>query len=116
MGTWLATGVSIANVFVPFEVGDRVEIAGGTIPGIESGRYWVLAVQVVDGKQQMQLSTTQNGVAASITGAIVGSPRITTVRAVEPNLAFAQLKPWLAINSKDWLQLNLSDWLVLEVN
>lgn len=117
LGNWVETSGALAETVVPFEIGSRVEVGGtGTIPGVAPGRYWVSAVQVVAGKQQLQLSTVENGTAITVTGAIVGSPRITTVKAAEPDLAFAQLKPWVAINSKDWLQLSLNDWLVVEVS
>jgi len=114
--TWLATGVSIADGSIPFDVDDRVEISGGIIPGIESGRYWVSAVQVVDGKQQVQISITQDGTAVPITGEIIGAPRITTVVAKNPVLAFAQLKKWLEATSRDWLTTSLNDWSITEVN
>ena len=115
---WLATSVNIVNESVQFAVGDRVEVgaSGGTIPGVEPSRYWVSAVQVVEGKQQIQISTTQNGAVVPVTGAIVGEPMITTVVAKEPVLAFAQLKEWLQLTSTDWLNISLNDWLVTEVN
>lgn len=118
LGNWLETGVRIVDEGVTFQVGDRVEVgaSGGTIPGIEPGRHWVTAVQTVDGIQQIQLSATQNGAAIAVTGAIVGQPRITTVVAKEPVLAFAQLKKWLETTSRNWVETSLNDWLILEVN
>jgi hypothetical protein len=118
LGNWLETGVRIVDEEVIFQVGDRVEVGaiGGTIPGIAPNRYWITAVQTVEGVQQIQLSATQNGAAVAVTGTIVGQPRITTVVAKEPILAFAQLKKWLEITPTDWLQTNLNDWLLLEVN
>lgn len=118
VGNWLATSVNIVDESVQFAVGDRVEVgaSGGTIPGVEPSRYWVSAVQVVEGKQQIQISTTQNGAVVPVTGAIVGEPMITTVVAKEPVLAFAQLKEWLQLTSTDWLNISLNDWLVTEVN
>ncbi|TAG98735.1 MAG: hypothetical protein EAZ18_00220 [Oscillatoriales cyanobacterium] len=117
LGNWLETGVRIANEGVSFQVGDRIEVSaiGGAIPGIVPSRYWVSAVQVVNGIQQIQLSATQNGATVAVTGAIVGQPRITTVVAKEPVLAFAQLKKWLQLTPKDWVQTSLNDWLVIEV-
>lgn len=116
LGNWLETGVRIVDEAVTFQVGDRVEVGaiGGTIPGVEPSRYWVSAVQVVGGKQQIQLSATQNGAAVAVTGAIVGQPRITSVIAKEPVLAFAQPKAWVQITNNDWLETSLNDWLVLE--
>lgn len=118
LGNWLETGVNIGNEEAIFQIGDRVEVGaiGGTIPGIQPSRYWVLAVQVVNSVQQIQLSATQNGTAVAITGTVVGQPRITTVAAKEPILAFSQLKPWLQTSAKNWLELNLEDWLVLELS
>jgi hypothetical protein len=118
VGNWLKTGVNIGSEGAIFQVGDRVEVGaiGGTIPGIAPDRYWVTAVQVVSGVQQVQLSVTQNGAVVAVTGAIVGQPRITTVVAKEPVLAFAQLKKWLQLTPKDWVQTSLNDWLILEVN
>ena len=118
LGNWLETGVRIVDEGIIFQVGDRAEVGaiGGTIPGIEPGRYWVSAVQVIDGIQQIQLSTTQNGAAVAVTSTIVGQPRITAVVAKEPILVFAQLKKWLEITPTDWLQTSLNDWLLLEVN
>jgi|GEM_PF-5810097 len=117
LGNWLETGVRIVDEGIGFQVGDRVEVGaiGGIIPGIEPDRYWVTTVQTVDGIQQIQLSATQNGAAVAVTGVIVGEPRITTVVAKEPTLAFAQLKKWLQITSTDWVQTSLNDWLILEV-
>lgn len=117
-GNWLTTNVNIVDKAVIFEVGDRVEVAstGGIIPGVTPNRYWVSAVQNVEGKQQIQLSATEGGAVVSVTGAVVGSPIITTVVAKEPVLAFAELKPWLETKSIDWVQLNLNDWLTMEVN
>lgn len=116
LGNWLETGVNIGNEGAIFQVGDRVEVGaiGGTIPGIEPSRYWVTAIQIVDGKQQIQLSATQNGAAIAVTGAIVGKPQITTVVAKDPVLAFAQLKAWVQVTSKDWLETSLNDWLIME--
>ena len=96
-GNWLTTNVNIVDKAVVFEVGDRVEVAstGGIIPGVTPNRYWVSAVQNVEGKQQIQLSATEGGAVVSVTGAVVGSLIITTVVAKEPVLAFAELKPWV---------------------
>lgn len=119
LGNWLGTGVDTTQEeAIVFQVGDRIEVGatGGVIPGVEPSRYWVSAVQVVDGKQQVQLSETQGGPVVAITGKILGEPRITTVVAKEPTLAFAQLKKWLALTSTNWLQISLEDWLVFEVN
>jgi hypothetical protein len=115
---WLKTGVNIGSEGAIFQVGDRVEVGaiGGTIPGVAPNRYWVSAVQVVSGIQQIQLSATQNGAVVAVTGAIVGQPRITTVVTKEPVLAFTQLKKWLQLTPKDWVQTSLNDWLILEVN
>ncbi|MEG4406424.1 hypothetical protein [Microcoleus sp. MON2_D5] len=118
LGNWLETGVRIVDEGIGFQVGDRVQVGaiGGIIPGVEPNRYWITAVQTVNGVQQVQLSATQDGTAIAVTGAIVGEPRITTVVAKEPTLAFAQLKKWLQITSTDWVQTDLNDWLILEVN
>ncbi|MEG3875781.1 hypothetical protein QT972_00155 [Microcoleus sp. herbarium7] len=118
LGNWLETGVRIVDEGATFQVGDRVELGaiGGTIPGIAPDRYWVAAVQIVNGIQQIQLSPTQNGAAVAVTGAIIGQPRITSAVAKEPVLAFSQLKKWLQITPPDWLQTSLNDWLILEVN
>jgi len=116
-GNWLVSNANIVDKAVVFVVGDRVEVGltGGIIPGIEPSRYWVSAVQVVEGKQQIQLSITEGGAAVPVTGAIIGQPRITTVVAKQPVLAFAQLKEWLQITSTDWLNTSLNDWLITEV-
>ena len=128
LGNWLSTGVSASPTPAPsvntqqevifFQIGDRVEVAtdSGVIPGIEPNRYWVSAVQIVDEKQQIQLSATQGGAAIPVTGVIIGEPMITTVVAKEPILAFAELKPWLEITHRDWVQLSLDNWFTIEIN
>lgn len=100
-----------------FQVGDRVEVGaiGGSIPGIPPGRYWVVEVQLVSGSQQFRLSNTQGGTPLTVTGPIVGRPRITTVRSTNPNLTFAQQKPWLALQTEDWLLTDLDHWLTTEL-
>lgn len=117
--TWLQTPVELIESTSLFSVGDRVEVRG-VIPGIgpannQPSRVWVTGVQVVNGKQQIQISSTQAGSPIIITSAIVGQPSITAVRSADPQLAFAQAVPWLQIKSKDWVQLNLNDWLLLEI-
>jgi hypothetical protein len=113
---WLEGSTSLSINSQLFTVGDRVEVGGnGVIPGASPGRYWVSSSQIMGGKQQIQLSNTQSGTPIAVTGAVSGQPRITTVRSVEPSLAFSQLKPWIAVRDKDWLQLSLNDWLIMEV-
>ena len=117
-GNWLVSNVNIVDNVASFRIGDRVEVGStnGIIPGIVPSRYWVSAVQIIAGKQQIQLSATQGGAAIPVTGAIVGNPRITTVVAQEPVLAFAELKTWLEIKPADWVQVSLNDWLTIKVS
>ena len=117
--TWLQTPVQLTEATPLFSVGDRVEVRG-VIPGIEAvstqpTRVWVTGVQVVDGKQQIQVSSTQAGSPVVVTDEIVGQSSITAVRSLDPQLAFAQARPWLQTKPTDWLQLSLNDWLLLEV-
>jgi hypothetical protein len=117
LGNWLESVESITASSSLFAVGDRVEVGeiGGLIPGVAPDRYWISAVQTVAGKQQIQLSSSLGGAPVSVVGAVTGKPRITAVRSIEPNLAFAQLKPWLGTKSKNWVQLSLNDWLTIKI-
>ena len=117
-GNWLVSNANIVDKIAVFEIGDRVEVGltDGIIPGVVPSRYWVSAVQVVGGKQQIQLSATQGGAVIPVTGAIVGNPRITTVVTQEPVLAFAELKTWLETKPTDWLQVSLNDWSIIKVS
>ncbi|MDP8934656.1 MAG: hypothetical protein M3N42_11070, partial [Cyanobacteriota bacterium] len=119
LGNWLNTGVDTTEEeSIAYQVGDRVEVGatGGAIPGVTPSRYWVSGIQIVDGQQQIQLSESQNGTPITVTGDVIGEPRITTVVAKEPTLAFAQLVKWTESKPTDWLGLTLDDWLIYEVN
>lgn len=100
-----------------FKVGDRVEVGaiGGSIPGIPPGRYWVVEIQIVSGSQQFRLSDTQGGPPLAVTGPIVGSPRVTTVRSQNPDLAFSQQKSWLQLEQDDVVLIDLNRWLTTEL-